>query len=173
MPSAANQKTSHKHNDVAAKAKAAPAAGADDGGRPCDGCGMLHTMFTNEKTSQPYLQATAAAARRLRQLVRPTLPLALAGVRHTWLMLDEHGLRGAWDMHVTIAAPAQTCVLRRVLHAIDATPAPDTLVDFHTARRRRRKQPQKPTRAATPARPPTGLLITSDTPPAAPTGPTP
>ena len=105
MTSAANKKTSHKHNDVAAKAKAAPAVGADDGGRPCDGCGMLHTAFTNEKTSLPYLQATAAAARRLRQLVRPTLPLALAGVRHTWLLLDEHGLRGAWDMHVTIKAP--------------------------------------------------------------------
>ena len=38
--------------------------------------------------------------------------------------------------NVTMAAPAQTCVeiniLRRVLHAIDATPAPYALVDFHT-----------------------------------------
>ena len=51
--------------------------------------------------------------------------------------------------------------------------APDTLVDFHTGARPRQKQPQKPMRADSRARPPTGLLITSDTPPAAPTGPIP
>ena len=51
MSSAANKKTSHKHNDVAAKAKAAPAVGADDGAGPAMGAGCS-TAFTARQRRQ-------------------------------------------------------------------------------------------------------------------------
>ena len=67
----------------------------------------MQVIYTNSSSlaASAYVKRAAEAARGLRAVLPLAYPLVLAGVPHTFSLLDT-GSQKAWDRHITIEPSA-------------------------------------------------------------------